>query len=86
MSAVWKYFKISAEDNSKAKCSLCGAMLSWGGKNLKTYGTSTLLKHLLLKHSENSESNVSTDSDNVIVKKQKIDTFSVNTVYIMYFS
>ena len=58
MSAVWKYFKISAEDNSKAECSLCGAMLSRSGKNLKTYETSTLLKHLPLKHSENSESNV----------------------------
>ena len=43
-------FYCSVADESKAICNHCKSLLSRGGKNPKTYGTTNLLKHLRLNH------------------------------------
>jgi hypothetical protein len=52
MSAVWRYFKISNTDESKAQCSICNELFSRGGNSKKTYTTSPLVTHLERKHND----------------------------------
>ena len=47
-SVVWRFFEISAVNSSRAKCKLCSASLSRGGK--VAYNTSNLRKHLEAVH------------------------------------
>ena len=49
-SAVWNHFTVSIADENKAICNHCKSLMLQGGKNLKTYGMTNLLKYLRLKH------------------------------------
>jgi hypothetical protein len=62
-SVVWRFFEISAVNSSRAKCKLCNASLSRGGKT--AYNTSNLRKHLEAVHHDewkaaNNENKTST--------------------------
>ena len=50
MSIVWQFFDICPDNEGKGMCRLCNAVLSRGGKNTKSYGTSAFINHLRLKH------------------------------------
>ena len=49
-SAVWEYFILHVTDESKASCSLCSAVISRGGKEVKNFNTSNMRYHLETKH------------------------------------
>ena len=49
-STIWKYFRVSVTDSSKAICNLCQKHLSRGGAKSKGFSTSNLFKHLESKH------------------------------------
>lgn len=50
MSAVWKYFKVSDEDNKLAICNVCSAKVSRGGTVPKNFSTTGLIHHLKTRH------------------------------------
>lgn len=50
MSFVWKFFKINKNVDNKADCTICGAVISRGGKISNTYNTSNMIKHLKVQH------------------------------------
>lgn len=65
-SAVWDFFDLQTNDITKAKCKLCGCLLSRGGVGKKAT-TSSLLNHIKNKHPQNyteisKENNLSTES------------------------
>lgn len=65
-SAVWEFFDLQTNDITKAKCILCGCLLSRGGVGKKATTTS-LLNHIRSKHPQNyseisKENNLSTES------------------------
>ena len=49
-SAVWDYFMINVADETKVSCSLCPADVPRGGKDVKSYNTSNMCRHLETKH------------------------------------
>lgn len=49
-SDVWNYFVVHPENEVKAVCAFCKAVVSRGGKNTKTFTTSNLKKHLEHAH------------------------------------
>ena len=51
MSIAWKIFKISDEDQTKAKCQLCHILIARGHK-VGYFTTTNMLKHLSTKHSK----------------------------------
>ena len=51
-SAVWDFFDLQTKDITKAKCKLCGSLLSRGGVGKKAT-TSSLLNHIKNKHPQN---------------------------------
>ena len=53
-SIVWKYFDINTTPHM-SKCKLCDSLVTRGGKSSKSYGTTAIVKHLLLKHSKEFE-------------------------------
>nr|XP_022901752.1 hepatic leukemia factor-like [Onthophagus taurus] len=63
-SKVWMFFKDS-EEESKAECTICNALISRGGKG-KSATTSSLINHIkeALQREFNSESSSSDDRDN----------------------
>ena len=70
MSDVWRFFDVSIDDETKAVCKLCNSILS-RGKNRKTFGTSSLTKHLRLKH---------TDEFSSVEKKRKLEESNMGTL------
>ena len=52
MSRVWKYFSVLENDITRAKCQLCGCLVSRGGNTKKSFSTTNLNNHLLRKHFE----------------------------------
>ena len=42
-SIAWKFFDISTTHMSK--CKLCDSLVMRGGKSLKSYGTTAMVKH-----------------------------------------
>ena len=50
-SLISDHFTFSVNDDSKAICNYCKVLISRGGKILKTFGTTNLLKCLRLNHS-----------------------------------
>ena len=53
-SIAWKFFDISTTPHM-SKCKLCDSLVTRGGKSLKSYGTTAMVKHLRLKHSKEFE-------------------------------
>ena len=51
-SAVWDYFVINVVDESEASCSICPVDVPRGGKDVKSYNTSNMRRHLETKHPE----------------------------------
>ena len=49
-SLISNHFTFSVNDDSKAICNYCKVLISRGGKNLKIFGTTNLLKCLRLNH------------------------------------
>ena len=49
-SFISNHFTFSVNDDSKAICNYCKVLISRGGKNLKIFGTTNLLKCLRLNH------------------------------------
>ena len=49
-SLMSNHFTFSVNDDSKAICNYCKVLISRGGKNLKTFGTTNLLKCLRMNH------------------------------------
>ena len=49
-SPVWDHFTISVSDDKRAVCNHCSVSFSRGGKDMKTFGTSNMIKHLRLSH------------------------------------
>ena len=53
-SIAWKYFDINTTPHM-SKCKLCDSLVTRGGKSSQSYGTTAIVKHLLLKHSKEFE-------------------------------
>ena len=53
-SIVWKFFDISTTPHM-SKCKLCDSLVTRGGKSLKSYGTTAMVKYLRIKHSKEFE-------------------------------
>ena len=53
-SIAWKFFDISTTPHM-SKCKLCDSLVTRGGKSLKSYGTTAMVKHLRLKQSKEFE-------------------------------
>ena len=51
-SAVWEYFTLNLYDESKVSCSVCSAVVSRGGKEMKNFNTNNMRHHLETKHPE----------------------------------
>ena len=51
-SAMWEYFTLNLYDQSKVPCSVCAAVVSRGGKEMKNFNTSNMHHHLETKHPE----------------------------------
>ena len=49
-SKIWDYFTVSDEDNTRAKCNVCSALISRGGKTASNCNTSNLKSHLKSFH------------------------------------
>ncbi|XP_063219365.1 zinc finger BED domain-containing protein 4-like [Bacillus rossius redtenbacheri] len=49
-SEVWKHFTTSQEDDSKAICLYCGAVISRGGSCRSSYTTTNMLHHVKTRH------------------------------------
>jgi len=49
-SQVWDFFVVTPNDNSKATCNVCGAILSRGGTKPGNFSVSNLKSHLQAKH------------------------------------
>lgn len=74
-SAVWKFFEITEDDDSNAKCKICNKIFSRGkAGDTKNYGTSSLIKHLKSKHEEefNTFQTDTESSKQAITKKRKV--------------
>ena len=81
-SVVWNHFTVSIADESKTICNHCKSLLSRGGKNPKTYGTTNLLKHLRLNHEAEystlqaeEEATQTKGKDKFVGVQQKLDGF-----------
>ena len=53
-SIAWKFFDIRTTRHM-SKCKLCDSLVTRGGKSLKSYGATAMVKHLRLKHSKEFE-------------------------------
>ena len=51
-SGIWKHFSVNAANESKACCKICEESVSRGGRSAKSYNTSNLPKHMMMKHPE----------------------------------
>nr|XP_014348837.1 PREDICTED: zinc finger BED domain-containing protein 4-like [Latimeria chalumnae] len=61
-TVVWKYFTAENADKTKVKCNLCQLVLS-RGKNKNDCGTSSMRKHLSVKHYETFQSLCAQESE-----------------------
>ena len=72
-SLIWEHFTVSVNDDSKAICNYCNALISRGGKNPKIFGTTNLLKHLRLNHTSKYSSLEAAEKAREIENKDKSD-------------
>lgn len=77
---IWNHFTISVSDDSKAICNYCKVSISRGRKNLKTIGTTNLLKHLRLNHTVEYSSLEATEKAREMENKDKTGSGIVKTL------
>ena len=71
-SQVWDFFVVTPNDNSKATCNVCGAILSRGGTKPGNFSVSNLKSHLQAKHSTEFNSLIQLQNANESLEPQSM--------------
>ena len=79
-SLISDHFTFSVNDDSKAICNYCKVLISRGGKNLKTFGTTNLLKCLRLNHTSKYSSLEATEKAREMENKDKTGSGTVKAL------
>ena len=80
-SLIWIHFTVSVNDNTKLFVTIayCKVTISRGGKNLKMFGTTNLLKHLKLNHTSEYHSLKAIEQAREMENKAKADSSTIKT-------
>ena len=63
MSFVWDYFTLEDDKDEEVECNICHSKVRRGGKVLRTYNTTNLIKHLSKYHRKQHEEYVKKTED-----------------------